>query len=134
MWCTVISFRHQKTFAEGSLTWWQVTPLVALGQKRQLTEDDFKQLPHEDETAFMTQKVEEAWQEQLTRPEPSLAKAFCRAYLPRILHTNVLLALECAVQVVSPFLLSRLVRGLQEDADARELYLYGMGLSISIFL
>ncbi len=112
----------------------QVSPIIALGNKRPVVAGDFLPLPHEDESRYIGDKLEKYWQEETKRPNPSIVRAFLRAFWPMMVFITLGLGLECVVQLVSPYMLSQVVLGMQSGASSETLYLYAMGLSLSILV
>lgn len=111
-----------------------MSPTVSLAQTRSLNTGDFLTLPEGDRTEVLTNRFYGYWNAQLRKPNPSFTFAFCMTFWKIILRLNIFLALECVVQLVSPYMLGRVVYGLQSGAPQSELYLDAMGLSLSILM
>ena len=58
------------------LSFWWITPLMVLGFKKPLTQEDLWALNPKDEAGYVSEQFEEAWDEELKKPK-------YHHYLPR---------------------------------------------------
>ena len=78
--------------------------------------------------------LQREWEREQKKSQPSLPRAFARAFIVDITLLNIYLAAECVVQLVSPYMLGQIIFGLQTGASSSRLYLYALGLSLSILV
>lgn len=62
------------------ITFGWMTPMMVLGKKKFLTEDDLWSLPKGDKAPILAEKFQVTWRKQLMRKKPSLFRAIVAAY------------------------------------------------------
>lgn len=102
-------------------------PMMDLGYQKPLMDSDLHQLSREHDAEVVTDRVEIQWREELRRRDeniqyqPSLAKAFVRAYWREYLAGVLPRLLKVVGSFVAPFLLQRIIKFV-EDPELTTLY------------
>jgi ATP-binding cassette, subfamily C (CFTR/MRP), member 1 len=113
-----------------------MTPMVYLGFKRPLEQDDLEQLHPTDDPTHLNNLFDKAWKEELKKPEPSLfialVKAFGRTYFIGAAQKFV----YDAQQFVGPLLLQKTIIFLssRDSDDDREPMRVGYQLCLFLFI
>uniref|UniRef100_A0A4X1UZA8 Multidrug resistance-associated protein 4 n=1 Tax=Sus scrofa TaxID=9823 RepID=A0A4X1UZA8_PIG len=120
------------------LLFWWLTPLLRVGYKRRLEEDDMYSVLPEDRSAHLGEEL--YWDGEVSRAdkdtqEPSLMKAIIKCYWKPYLAWGILMFLE--VKIVQPVLLGKIISYLEyydpsDSAAFREALAYAAGLSACV--
>ncbi|EDQ84993.1 uncharacterized protein MONBRDRAFT_12298 [Monosiga brevicollis MX1] len=113
-----------------SFVW--VNPIMRLGAKRQLEPDDLFPTPHRDESYHLASTLEEAWQEQLAKPNGNLFNAYVKAFWKHFALATFLLFIEAMLQVLEPWLLGRLINATANGDGDDVAFGYAGGLVASV--
>ena len=91
------------------LCWWWVNPILSLGYKRVLTQDDLDDLPHADKCASLLNKIRNAdWEKKTTWN--IIIQVFWRQFL----STGLMFILYTATRIAQPLLLRQIALFIQE--------------------
>uniref|UniRef100_A0A8D0T9Z5 Multidrug resistance-associated protein 4 n=1 Tax=Sus scrofa TaxID=9823 RepID=A0A8D0T9Z5_PIG len=120
------------------LLFWWLTPLLRVGYKRRLEEDDMYSVLPEDRSAHLGEEL--YWDGEVSRAdkdtqEPSLMKAIIKCYWKPYLAWGILMFLE--VKIVQPVLLGKIISYLEyydpsDSAAFHEALAYAAGLSVCV--
>ena len=106
-------------------TWFSfVTPLTAIGLKRQLTMDDCFQIPEEFSCERTTNALLDSWNSS----EGSLLRIFLHQHSSKLTRLGLLSILNAAGEISRPCLVYALLKVLEHDSDDNEDLWVGLGL------
>lgn len=112
------------------ITFWWVGSLISLGNLKPLVPEDLWDVADRDTTASISARIDKAWEIELAKSKPSLAKALWRTVGRQfILSAITKLAHDC-LQFMSPVLLQKIVQFLQDPDSPME---RGIGLALLLF-
>ncbi|XP_047611778.1 ATP-binding cassette sub-family C member 4-like [Phacochoerus africanus] len=124
------------------LLFWWLTPLLRVGYKRRLEEDDMYSVLPEDRSARLGEELRGYWDQEVSRAEkdarePSLTKAIIKCYWKPYLVWGILMFLEEGTRIVQPVLLGKIISYLEyydpsDSAAFREALAYAAGLSVCV--
>ncbi|XP_047611777.1 ATP-binding cassette sub-family C member 4-like [Phacochoerus africanus] len=125
-----------------SLFFWWLTPLLRVGYKRRLEEDDMYSVLPEDRSARLGEELRGYWDRESSRAEkdarePSLTKAIIKCYWKPYLVLGVFTFLEEGTRIVQPVLLGKIISYLEyydpsDSAAFHEALAYAAGLSVCV--
>lgn len=108
-----------------------MNPLLDLSSKRPLEALDLPRLSRVDETAALTDRLEQAWQAQIRSGNPSFLKALSKVFGPQFAFAGLFKTVNDALVFVGPVLLAALINFIQTPDEPfwhGLLYAAGMGL------
>ena len=106
-------------------TWFSfVTPLTAIGLKRQLTMDDCFQIPEEFSCERTTNALLNSW----NTSEGSLLRIFLRHHSSKLVRLGLFSLLNAAGEISRPCLVYALLKVLEHDSVDNEDLWVGLGL------
>ncbi|CAF0703150.1 unnamed protein product [Brachionus calyciflorus] len=117
-------------FSKTFVSW--ISPLLTLGKKRPLQEEDLYSPIPEEESKFLTIQLEKEWVEELKKPKPSLTKCFIRIYRLKMLFLTLILAIEEGSRILFPILISRILRYFEGTAEFKEAILFAFYIAIGV--
>uniref|UniRef100_A0A287AG73 Cystic fibrosis transmembrane conductance regulator n=1 Tax=Sus scrofa TaxID=9823 RepID=A0A287AG73_PIG len=119
-----------------------LTPLLRVGYKRRLEEDDMYSVLPEDRSAHLGEELQGCWDQEVSRAEkdarePSLTKAIIKCYWKPYLVLGIFTFLEEGTRIVHPVLLGKIISYLEyydpsDSAAFREALAYAAGLSVCV--
>uniref|UniRef100_A0A8D1Z1N6 ABC transmembrane type-1 domain-containing protein n=1 Tax=Sus scrofa TaxID=9823 RepID=A0A8D1Z1N6_PIG len=122
------------------LLFWWLTPLLRVGYKRRLEEDDMYSVLPEDRSAHLGEELRGYWDGEVSRAdkdtqEPSLMKAIIKCYWKPYLAWGILI--ESSWLIVQPVLLGKIISYLEyydpsDSAAFHEALAYAAGLSVCV--
>lgn len=131
------------------LTFSFVKPIVKLGLRKTLDQDDLHPVAQQDRASVVTEELEREWQSELERAaaaaasgrggqrlqKPSLWRAFYRAHRYEFIISGMLLFGEAAIMIAKPIMLRFLLMWLQGSVtfSSKQANLaYGYGLAVGL--
>lgn len=123
------------------LTFSWLTPLLQLGTKKFLGEEDMWSLPPDDSAEALSQRLSDAWQQQLKmvkegrKKQPSLKAAIFKAYgLPYFIAGVMKVSYDC-LSFSQPILLAMLIRFVRSYETSHPFPMSaGFAIAIGMFL
>ncbi|KAF3930045.1 hypothetical protein ABW19_dt0202750 [Dactylella cylindrospora] len=117
------------------LTFGWMTPLMQKGYQNYLTADDLWDMRHEDSTHENGSIIEEAWEKELLKQNPSLWIAFARGYGAPFSFAAIFKLVHDCLAFVQPQLLRFLITFIQSyDSPDPERPTRGLLIAFSMFL
>ncbi|CAF0935554.1 unnamed protein product [Adineta ricciae] len=113
------------------LLWWWVSPVLSFGYKRALTDDDFDNLPHDDECSVLLNKMlMYDWMKTTTLPV--IAQAFWKQFV----YVGLLLIPLMIARIAQPILLHHIVSFIDNDQQNSSITspIAGYFYAITLFL
>lgn len=107
-----------------------MNPLLDLSSQRPLESLDLPRLSRVDETASLTDRLEQAWQAQIRGGNPSFLKALTKVFGPQFAFAGLFKTVNDALIFVGPVLLAALINFIQTPTEPfwhGLLYAFGMG-------
>lgn len=106
-----------------------MNPLIALGAKKVLREQDMPELPEKDSARYLADRFQRQWDtERETRPQPRLWRALLLAFFPLSLWVYPCLLLSTSAKILQATVgIQNLVRLLDEleSGSMEQVYMYG---------
>jgi len=117
------------------LTFSWMTPLMKLGHKQYLTEEDLPKLPHSFESSYIQSYFDKFWGKQLYQStNPSLTKALLQSFGPALLLGGSFKVVQDILQFTQPQMLKYLIRFVNTyNSDFPEPILKGFMIVIGMF-
>lgn len=109
-----------------------MNPLLQLSSKRPLEAEDLPKLSTVDETAMLTDTLEQAWLAQLKTGRPSFFRALTAVFLPAFAFAGIFKIFNDSIIFVGPILLSKLILFIQTPSEPLWrgiMYAFFMGLA-----
>ncbi|KAF2071736.1 hypothetical protein CYY_006941 [Polysphondylium violaceum] len=91
------------------LTFWWINPILVKGYKKSLDIPDVPKLTEIDQAEILSLKFEKAWEEQLSRPKPSLPRALAAAFGPHFYVAAIFKLIQDGLMFVGPILLGKVI-------------------------
>ncbi|KAK5580921.1 hypothetical protein RB653_000948 [Dictyostelium firmibasis] len=111
------------------LTFWWINSVLVKGHKKALEISDVPSLGEIDQSILLSEKFEKAWEEQLTKPNPSLPWALAKAFGPHFYLAALFKIIQDLLIFVGPTLLKRVlgfVKGTDSSEDTYDGLLYAL--------
>uniref|UniRef100_UPI003AAC75F7 ATP-binding cassette sub-family C member 4-like n=1 Tax=Centroberyx gerrardi TaxID=166262 RepID=UPI003AAC75F7 len=117
-----------------------LTPLLRIGHRRRLEEDDMYRVLPEDRSERLGEELQRFWDHEVRKAakdlrKPKLTKALLRCYGKSYAVLGVFIFLVEAIKVIQPLLLGKLIQYFEnyDPEDMRSLYgAYGYAAGISL--
>ncbi|KAI7751096.1 hypothetical protein M8C21_020501 [Ambrosia artemisiifolia] len=124
--------RHTNIISNIFFSW--MDPLMLLGYKRPLTENDIWKLDTWDETETLNNKFQIHWAEEVRKPKPWLLRALHRSLGGRFWWGGFWKIGNDLSQFVGPLILNELLLSMQERGPARTGYIYAFAIFVGVVL
>eukprot|EP00047_Mylnosiga_fluctuans_P021846 m.109714 g.109714 ORF g.109714 m.109714 type:complete len:1474 (+) comp9049_c0_seq5:48-4469(+) len=109
------------------LSFWWMGPLMQLGYKKSLVDEDLWGINMEDTTANLTTRFFNEWNKERAKADPSLIMSLARAFGPPFYIGGVLKFFQDMLGFVGPLLLSQLINYVS-DPDTPSWKGYGLAV------
>ena len=116
--------------------WWWLNPILNIGYKRKLTEDDLFDLSPNDECGQLLKKLETVWEKNENKYEYiNTWKIIVKTFWKECLIIGLILFPYIGVKIAQPLLLKQIVLNINDSNAASYVgYLYAIGLGLSTTL
>ncbi|CAF2902537.1 unnamed protein product [Rotaria sp. Silwood2] len=116
--------------------WSWLNPILNIGYKRQLTENDLFELSSNDECGQLLKKLETVWEQNENKYEYiNIWKLIAKTFWKECLIAGLILFPYIATQIAQPLFLKYIVRSINDPSVASYTgYLYAIGLGLSTMI
>ena len=116
--------------------WWWVNPILDIGYKRTLTDDDVFEVSPKDECGRLLKRLETACEEQEKKDEQlSIWKMIIKVFWKECLAAGLILIPYTAMKIAQPLFLKQIVLMINDPARESYVgYLYAGGLGLASML
>ena len=126
-------FDNADVFSVMTFSW--MTPLMKLGYKQYLTEDDLPPLPRSFKSGYLSEVFEEHWNKQLKKSNPSLGWSILVTFGPRIVLGGMFKAIQDILQFSQPLMLRYLIQFVNVyNYEQSQPITRGVSLVIAMFI
>ena len=117
------------------VSWSWLNPILTLGSKRELTEDDLFDLSSNDECGQLLNKFETVWKQNENKyGYVDTWKIIIKTFWKEFLILGLIFLPYLATKIAQPLLLKQIVLSINDINSASHFgYLYAVGLALSIF-
>ncbi|KAJ4703008.1 ABC transporter C family member 2-like [Melia azedarach] len=122
--------RHVSIFSRIYFGW--ITPLMQLGYKRPITEEDVWKLDTWDKTETVVEKFQRCWIEESHRSNPWLLRALNNSLGGRFWLGGFMKIGSDISQFVGPVLLNHLLQSMQQGNSAWICYIYAFSIFLGV--
>lgn len=117
------------------LTFTWMTSLMKCGHDHVLSATDLPELPSSDHTDACLNRFQQKWQDEITRPNPSLPRALFRSFGARYLLGGSFKMIQDIMAFAQPQLLRLLIRFVERYLQEKDVPLsQGLYISLAMFL
>ncbi|KAN0041553.1 hypothetical protein ACTFIV_004095 [Dictyostelium citrinum] len=104
------------------LTFWWINSVLVKGHKKALEISDVPTLGEIDQSIFLSEKFEKAWEDQLNKPNPSLPWALAKAFGPHFYIAALFKIIQDLLIFVGPTLLKKVLGFVESRDDSEDTY------------
>ncbi|XP_036361692.1 multidrug resistance-associated protein 4 isoform X2 [Octopus sinensis] len=122
------------------LFFWWLNPLLSLGYKKTLNQEDLFNVLNDDSSDILRERLTSEWEKEMLKlkhsGKPSLSWAIFRTVYKKYFLWLCVVSFDELSRVIQPLLLGKLVSYFTPDSQmtTQQAYLYGMGVVICILL
>uniref|UniRef100_A0A0L8HT71 ABC transmembrane type-1 domain-containing protein n=1 Tax=Octopus bimaculoides TaxID=37653 RepID=A0A0L8HT71_OCTBM len=122
------------------LFYWWLNPLLSLGYKKTLNQEDLFNVLNDDSSDILRERLTSEWEKEMLKlkhsGKPSLSWAIFRTVYKKYFLWLCVVSLDEFSKVIQPLLLGKLVSYFTPNSQmtTQQAYLYGMGVVICVLL
>ncbi|CAF4657588.1 unnamed protein product, partial [Rotaria sp. Silwood2] len=113
--------------------WWWLNPILNIGYKRQLTENDLFDVSSNDECSHLLNKLEKVWEQNENKYEYiNIWKIIVKTFWKECLTSGLILLPYLGTKIAQPLFLKQIILNINDlNAPSYVGYLYAIGLGLA---